>query len=106
MILSMAFRLLCGHALGDYALQNDFMAKNKARAGSIPGFWPYVLGSHALIHGLLVALATGSTALGIAETVAHAMIDFGKCEGRYGINTDQVLHLACKATWLFLAVNL
>jgi hypothetical protein len=104
-MLATGFMLVCGHALGDYALQNDFVAKNKARKGSIPGFWPYVLGSHALMHGMLVTIATGSTLLGMAETLAHALIDFGKCEGWFGINTDQLLHLGCKAVWLWLTVT-
>lgn len=99
------FLLLAGHGLGDYALQNDFIANNKARVGSIPGFWPYVLTSHALIHGMLVAIITGQVALGVAETVAHWLIDFGKCEKKYGIHTDQALHILCKAAWALLAVG-
>lgn len=111
---SMFFAMMCGHALADYALQNDFMANNKNRNfepkgynpaihGAKQVFWPWVLTSHALIHGMFVALFTGSTVLGLAETAAHWLIDFGKCEKKYGINTDQVLHILSKVLWAYLA---
>lgn len=97
------FYLLCAHALCDYPLQGNYMAMAKNRhTESARGIWPWVLTSHALIHGGAVALITGSVWLGIAETVAHWLIDFGKCEKWYDFNTDQWLHVACKLVWYAL----
>ena len=45
-------------------------------------------------------VVTGIWWLGALEALAHALIDFGKCEGRYGIHVDQGLHVACKIVWL------
>jgi hypothetical protein len=109
------FKLFCAHAVADYALQSPWMASAKSRHAPTPEaynptlhgprqtIWPYVLTSHALIHGAAVALATGSVALGVCETVAHWLIDFGKCERWYGIHVDQWFHLACKVAWVVLA---
>jgi hypothetical protein len=47
-----------------------------------------------------VGIVTGSAALGVAEFVAHGLIDYGKCEGIYGFNTDQAFHLVCKLFWI------
>lgn len=108
----MLFWLVAGHAVADYALQSDFIAKGKNRhtpTTAPPGqkwqpVWPLVLSAHGLIHGVAVALATGIWWLGLLETVAHCLIDFGKCESRYGIYTDQAAHIACKVVWLFIAL--
>jgi len=42
---------------------------------------------------------TGSLFLGLAETLAHSAIDYGKCDGAYGFNIDQLLHVVCKVVW-------
>lgn len=106
------FKLLIGHALADFALQSDWIAKNKNRHAPIPAgynlslhgpiqlVWPYVLSAHALIHGAFAYAATGMLWIGVAETVAHWLIDFGKCEKWYGIHTDQFLHIGCKVAWI------
>ena len=100
--------LLVGHAVSDFWAQSDSMARGKNRnrkPENIPpgqkamAVWPYWLSAHALIHGGAVALVTGSVGLGAAEAVAHASIDFGKCENWYGIHADQALHLGCKLLW-------
>jgi hypothetical protein len=112
-VIELFFKLLCGHAIADYALQNDFVGRNKNRNAKPIGYdpvlhgpmqivWPYVLTSHALIHGSMVFIATGSWKLGVAETVSHWLIDFGKCEKWYGIHTDQWLHIGCKIIWCLL----
>ena len=106
-MLNTLFYLIAGHALADFSLQSDAMAKGKNRHRKTeppPGAtytpcWPYWLTAHALIHGATVAVITGSVHLGIAETIAHWCIDFGKCENWYGIHIDQALHFLCKATW-------
>lgn len=102
----MLFALLVGHALADYPLQGDFLARAKNRTAPIPGVPFYqALGAHALIHGGFVAAITGSLWLGLAEVVAHALIDDAKCTGKIGFNTDQFLHLACKLLWVLIAVS-
>lgn len=102
------FYLLAAHALCDYPLQGDFLATNKNRNGDYgrnkrKGIWLHCLTAHSLIHGGAVALITGSVWLGIAETVAHWVIDFGKCEEWYGLNADQGMHVGCKFLWAALA---
>lgn len=100
------FWMLVGHALGDFALQSDWMVQNKnprKYKKKAPDrrdlIWLHVLTAHALIHGGAVALATGSALLGVAETVAHWLIDYGKCNRHYGFHVDQFLHLGCKVVW-------
>ena len=47
------FRLLLGHLVGDYLLQNEWMALNKSRKDTeLPGF------VHALVYTLAVAVLT------------------------------------------------
>ncbi len=105
--LTMLFLLLAAHALADYPLQGDFLAKAKNRAAPIPGVPFYqALGAHAVIHSGFVALITGVWWLGLAEVVAHALIDDAKCTGKIDFNTDQVLHVACKLFWVSVALVL
>jgi len=98
--------LIAGHAVADFLLQGDTVAVEKNRHSTsilqkhVP--WYYWLGAHAICHGAAVGLITGSLGLGIAETVAHAFIDFGKCEKWYSIHIDQALHFACKVFWLII----
>jgi hypothetical protein len=97
------FYLVVAHALFDFPLQGDTVAVNKNRNAKtelqkhVP--WYMWMSSHALCHGGAVALITGSLLFGIAETVAHFIIDFFKCDKRYGIGVDQALHILCKITW-------
>jgi hypothetical protein len=91
--------LLIGHALADYGIQSEYVAT--ARSRKVVG-WFYPLTAHALIHGGIVAVVTGSIGLGIAEFVAHWFIDFGKGEGAYGIHADQFLHILCKVLWVVI----
>lgn len=97
--------LMVAHALADYPLQGDFLARAKNRTAPIPGVpWQQALGAHALIHGGAVAYVTGLWWLGAAETIAHALIDDAKCRGRIGFNGDQALHANCKLLWVGLAM--
>jgi hypothetical protein len=95
------FYLLCGHAMADFAFQTPYISTGKRRQNE-PRIWPIILLAHGLIHGFFVALFTGSVLLGVCETIAHAAIDFGKCEDWYGLYTDQFLHLLCKVLWILL----
>jgi hypothetical protein len=89
------FLLLAAHALGDFALQNDYVAK--AKASSI-----VVMLSHSIIHGALTFYVTNSFILGLAETVLHAGIDTAKCRDLISFNVDQALHVACKLGYVAL----
>lgn len=107
------FYLIAGHALADFALQSDTMAKGKNRHRFDPSVvppgqkpqvaWPYWMAAHSLIHGLAVAVITGVWWLGLAESILHFGIDVMKCENLTGIHTDQALHVWCKLAWWGLA---
>src|SRR5574341_1932246 len=95
--------LIVGHAVCDYPLQGDFLAKGKNHRNPIPGVpWWQCLLAHSVIHGGMVGLITGSVWLGLAEFLFHALIDFGKSHGAYGFSVDQWLHLGCKVLWACL----
>lgn len=97
------FLLLAGHALADYPLQGQFLAEGKNRHTELGKvYWPHALAAHALIHGGVVTILTGSAVLGVAETALHALIDWLKCERRIGLHADQALHVACKFLWFAL----
>lgn len=99
-MIQMLLLLIVGHALADYPLQGDFLAKAKNRATPITGVpWYHGLLAHAAIHGGFVGVITGSAALGAAEFIAHCIIDDMKCMGRISYNADQVLHVTCKIVW-------
>lgn len=96
--------LIIGHAIADYPLQGDFLAKAKNRTAPLPGVpWQQALAAHASIHAGAVWLITGSIWLGLAELMAHAIIDDAKCRGRLSFDTDQALHIACKVLWVVIA---
>jgi sulfite exporter TauE/SafE len=92
------FWMLVGHALADYPLQGDWMARAKNPTLE-PDIWPGVMTSHCLIHAGAVLLATGSAGLAIAEYVSHFAIDYLKCKGRISYNVDQSAHVFCKLVW-------
>ncbi len=94
------FLLLAAHGVCDYPLQGDFLAKGKNHKLPLPGVpWYQCLVWHSMIHAGAVVLITGSILLGCCELVAHSIIDFGKCSGWFGFNTDQALHVTCKIGW-------
>lgn len=95
------FAFIIGHALADFPLQGDYLARAKVRrqAANV-GEWLVALTMHSIIHGGMVWLVSGSLALGLTEIFLHGLIDWGKGEGRFGLLTDQLLHLACKAGYV------
>lgn len=104
------FLLILGHFVADYPLQSEFMARGKNAFRPIdpatipPGqtpqtVWPWVLTAHAATHAAAVYIVTGSTILAGCELAAHWAIDYGKCGNRFGIHTDQAMHLGCKVVW-------
>ena len=98
------FLLAAGHALCDYPLQGDFLAKAKNRflmeqiEGHEDGWWKAML-AHCLIQALGVFLVTGSLAIALFEFILHWTIDYNKCAGRISSNMDQALHYFCKLIW-------
>ena len=91
------------HALADYPLQGDFLASQKARSqADSREVWIVALTAHSIIHAGGVWLVSGSLAFGMAELVLHALIDLGKGEKKFGLITDQLLHLACKLVFTIL----
>lgn len=102
--MEMLMLLLAAHALADYPLQGDFLAKAKNRTAPIPGVpWWQALGAHAAIHAGMVLVITGSPLLACAEALAHFAIDDAKCRGRLTFNADQLLHVLCKVLWVLAA---
>jgi hypothetical protein len=98
------FYLMVAHALCDFPLQGDFLAKGKSKHTAFPGMpWWWLMAMHCLIHAGAVALVTGNIWLGLAEFVAHFIIDVVKCESVTSFKDDQLLHVACKFLWSILA---
>lgn len=100
-ILMLALMLLGAHWLCDYPLQGQFLSDAKVK-GPLRF---YHLWAHAGIHGAAVAVVTGSVWLGLAEWLAHTIIDELKVRGRTTFTLDQALHIVCKAVWLLIAVG-
>ncbi len=93
------------HALADFPLQGDYLARMKVRdqAGTLPE-WIVALTAHSLVHAGGVWLISGSPLLGATELGLHWLIDFGKGEGKFGYVTDQVLHITCKVAYVIVLV--
>jgi hypothetical protein len=102
------FQLMIGHALADFVLQTDTMARakdrhsdfSKGKGESFPP-WYYWLAAHALVHGGVVFVVTGSAVLALVEVILHSAIDYAKCERWIGFHQDQALHVLCKAGYCF-----
>lgn len=92
--------LLFGHALMDYSLQTDFMARGKNRNTPMPGVpWYYLMSAHCILHAGMVVFLTGNVWYGLAEFIIHLVLDIAKCEGYSNIHTDQWGHITCKLLW-------
>jgi hypothetical protein len=111
--IALFFALVIGHALGDYPLQGDFLAKAKNHTAPIPGVpWYQALTAHAAIQAGIVWLLTGSSELALLEFVCHWCIDRWKCGmtspfasvNASDFDLDQLLHVICKAVWILVAV--
>lgn len=104
-MIELFFLMVFAHALADYPLQGDFLAKAKSHKAPIPGVpWYQALSAHSAIHAGAVGLITGSVVLALAEFFIHCATDFLKCDGKISFNTDQFIHVACKAIWALIAV--
>lgn len=93
------------HALADFPLQGSYLALHKVRSQKgASGEWIVALSAHSVIHAGGVWLVSGSLGFAAAELVVHCLIDLGKGEGKYGLITDQLLHLGCKLVYVILLV--
>lgn len=108
--IEILFILLFIHALADFALQSDVMAKGKNRHSKIippigekhMPVWVYFLSAHALIHGGLIMLVFGNIWIALIEFISHFIIDFLKCENKTNPHQDQVMHLILKIIYGFI----
>lgn len=104
--LAVLLNLFFGHALADYPLQGDFLAKGKNHRNPLPGIpWYQCLFAHCLIHAGMVYLFTGNPFLGLAELVVHAITDWLKCDGIISFNVDQAIHYGCKVIWTLFVIH-
>lgn len=99
------FWLVTLHFIADFQLQSDFIAANKV-PGRHPG-WPWIMTAHAAAHGAVVAFILDPR-FGVAEFVAHWIIDYAKTKGIFGdgrvsMFVDQVIHISLKLVWLGLS---
>lgn len=102
---ALLFVLIAWHAIADFALQNDFVAKAKNPETPVPGIsWPAVLLAHSLIHAFGVFLFTDMLTLAVIETASHFLIDYEKCRRRITFIQDQLLHVACKVLYVVMYV--
>jgi hypothetical protein len=106
--VNLAWLLVCGHFVADFALQTEDVSLGKDIAGNYLGLpWYYWLIGHAATHGLVVSLVTGFFWLGMVETAIHATLDRAKSRGLFGLGAThcQLLQLMCKVAWAAIAVK-
>lgn len=102
-VASKVLLLFAGHALCDYPLQGDFLARGKNHTNPIPGIpWQHCLLAHSLIHAGMVYLITQNFWFALAELMIHCVTDYLKCDGRISFNVDQAIHYTCKLLWAIL----
>jgi hypothetical protein len=103
--IALFFAFAIAHALADFPLQGDYLARMKRRdQADSPSEWLIALSAHSLVHAGGVWLVSGSPLLGAAELCLHWLIDLGKGEGKFGYATDQGLHLACKLAYVIVLI--
>lgn len=91
------------HALADFPLQGDYLARQKSRKqAESSADWIVALSAHSVIHAGGVWLVSGSLAFAVAELILHGLIDFGKGEKKFGLAVDQILHLTCKLAYALI----
>ena len=84
----------------------DKMAVEKCPGKDVTLDWRWWLTAHAGTHGFVVACLTGIPLLGVAEMIAHSLIDFGKCRLGYKMIVDQMLHWTCKFIWMICVMGI
>jgi hypothetical protein len=89
--------LIIAHYVGDFGLQNDFIAKFKV-PHSAP-FWFHVMIAHCAIHAGGVYVVSHNIYLAALEFIAHFLTDYLKCLQKLTFNQDQALHIMFKVLW-------
>jgi len=93
------------HALADFPLQGEYLARQKfRRRADSRSDWIIALSAHCVIHAGGVWLVSGSLAIGAVELMLHGLIDLGKGEEKFGTATDQLLHVGCKLGYVLWLV--
>ena len=99
--LALFLALVIVHALADFPLQGAYLVQQKNRhLADGRSEWLVAITAHCLIHAGGVWLITGSMLFGCIEFVLHGIIDLCKSEKKYGLLTDQTLHLLCKVGYV------
>ena len=100
------FWMICGHAIADYCLQTDWIARGKSWINNPDGKmgepWWRIMAAHALCHGGITGLLTGWVVIGVVETVLHYAIDCAKVRGDINGHVDQALHALCKLIYAMI----
>lgn len=100
--IEILFMMLFLHALGDFALQSESMAKGKnkhLKPEYIPEgqkykiTWFYWLSAHAFIQGGLIFIFFPVVWIAITEVIFHFVLDFLKCENITNPHIDQISHI-------------
>lgn len=91
------------HFLFDYPLQGDFLSKAKNRTAPIPNVpWYHAMFAHTFMHGAAVWFVTGMWTLGVFEMIVHWLTDDLKCRNKITFETDQLIHISCKALYAYV----
>ena len=113
MDIQLFLTLLAGHYLADFALQPRFMAESK-KLVFLRALGFHTLTAHAFIHALVAGVLSGSLTVAIIIGMTHWIIDLraskwvsgklGKQSDLFGINLDQLLHVAVIAATVLIVV--
>ena len=93
------FKLIACHMLGDYVLQNDFLARTKGE-----NWWHMV--AHCVLYTIPFAVAFGIDCRIAALLTTHMVIDTLKArEHAIGYATDQIAHVVMMLALYLTEVN-
>ena len=85
--IELLYKLMACHMLGDYALQNDFLAMTKGAN------WWHLL-AHCVLYSLPFAVAFGYDWRVLALLASHVLVDAAKARWQVlDYTADQVLHV-------------
>lgn len=85
--IELLYKLMACHMLGDYALQNDFLAMTKGA-----NWWH--LCAHCVLYSLPFAVAFGFDWRVLALLASHVLVDAAKARWQaLDYTADQVIHV-------------